>query len=73
MNKIHNNAHHNYNALNIEQQQTRLYIFPPITQIPSAYHSLEEINTVMDMALKDHNDKSIPSNKIEKTMILRET
>lgn len=58
------------NTLRIIEQQSRLFLFPPIEQIPTNYPNLEEIERIMDLALRNHNEKCLPNNRIEKTMKL---
>jgi hypothetical protein len=62
-----------FTAVDLESSQTRMYHFPTVKELPTSFPSLEQINSVMDNALKNYNQKTLPVNRIEKTMVLRET
>ena len=51
--------------------QTRLYHFPDINLLGKEFSNAQQINSKLDLLLKDHNLVS-PNNKIEKSLVIRE-
>jgi hypothetical protein len=62
-----------FRELSTYDPQVRMYHFPPIKELPLTFQSIEHINDVLDIALRNYNQKTLPNNRIEKSLVLRET